>query len=235
MTFKPESYDALLSSSAWTEAISALNAALIASLSAKGLPQVLNGNLFYGHRQKDWASSAYKPEFEDKRRNLFKLAQASHNMLEIGVNGGHSLLLALMANPKLTVTGIDVCQRLGSDWAHVEIYVPAAFDWLTARFPGRTHFITGNSLVEIPRYTLENPDAEFDLFHLDGSKDTHLQEFVSARSVLAPQAFVVHDDINLGPVRRDDRRLRKIAFTTLADLDELGLLPTVWQGIRRKV
>ena len=162
------------------------------------------------------------------------MATQSKSLLEIGVNGGHSLLLALMANPNLEVYGIDVCERLGRDWSHVEVYVPAAFTWLQYHFPGRTKFIRGNSLVEVPKLSLERPDLRFGMYHLDGSKFTHLQELVSAYHILEDNALIVHDDSNLGPVKRGDRKLRLIGLTREFEQENIGLRLTDHHRIRQK-
>lgn len=227
-------YDALIASAEWGEAMEDLNLFLQRALEWAGKRVAVNGNLFYGHLKPDWPDGPYMPEFDEKRRNFVALARHSTSLLEIGVNGGHSLLLALMANPDLQVTGIDVCERLGRDWAHVEVYVPAAFTWLQYHFPDRVRFIKGHSTIEVPRLVIEEPSLRFDMYHLDGSKFTHLQEVVAAYPILAPAALIVHDDHNLRPVRQSDRRLRKIGLTGIVDLEPMGLRETVWQGVRRK-
>lgn len=229
-----EQYDAMLASQEWRNAVRSLNHCLADQLKAAGVPQLLNGNLFYGHRKPGWVDGAYLAEFDKKRRNFFAMARYSSLLLEIGVNGGHSLLLALMSNPDLKVIGIDVCKRLARNWAHVEVYVPAAFKWLKNHFPDRVSCIHGNSLLEIPRLSVMQPNLSVDMYHLDGDKFTHLQEVVTGHNILASDALIIHDDINLGPVRKADRRLRKINLTRRVDLEELGLRETVWQGIRRK-
>ena len=227
-------YERLISSAEWEDALSSLNAFLAKSLEDAGKPVRLNGNLFYGHNRTNWAQESYVPAFDMKRRNFFAMATQSKSLLEISVNGGHSLLLALMANPNLEVYGIDVCERLGRDWSHVEVYVPAAFTWLQYHFPGRTKFIRGNSLVEVPKLSLERPDLRFGMYHLDGSKFTHLQEVVSAYHILEDNALIVHDDSNLGPVKRGDRKLRLIGLTREFEQENIGLRLTDHHRIRQK-
>lgn len=227
-------YDKLLASAAWKDAMSSLNTFLAKSLKGAGKPVRLNGNLFYDHNRPNWSQEPYVPAFDIKRRNFFAMATQSKSLLEIGVNGGHSLLLALMANPNLEVYGIGVCQRLARDWSHVEIYVPAAFIWLQYHFPSRTKFIRGNSLIEVPRLSLERPDLRFDMYHLDGSKSTHLQEVVSTYHILDDNALIIHDDSNFGLVKRGDRKLRLIGLTQEFDCESAGLRLTDLHRIRRK-
>ena len=173
--------------------------------------------------------------FDPKRRNFFELARRSSHLFEIGVNGGHSMLLALMANPALKCTGVDVCKQLRPRWARVDIYVPAAFAWLKYKFRDRVEFITGNSLVEAPAYQLAHPDAQIDFLHLDGSKNTHLRECLAVHPVLSPGAYVVHDDYNLRSVRMSDRQLRKIGMTGEIAYADHGLIECDTHIVRAKI
>lgn len=227
-----DSYDDLMHSQAWRDKLADLNEAIADSLRRHDLPVRMNGNLFYHHKQRDFFRHPFVPAFEPKRRNLVALARRSTRLFEIGVNGGHSLLLALMANPELECTGVDVCAQLDPSWARVDIYVPAAFDWLEANFPGRVKTIAGNSLVVAPQYALDHPDAGIDLLHLDGAKDTHLREVLALRDAMRPGAFVVHDDFNARPVQRSDRQLRRIRVTEALEPGVAGLVETRWHAVR---
>jgi predicted O-methyltransferase YrrM len=195
----------------------------------------MNGNLFYRHKQVDFHTHPFVPDFEPKRRNFVALARRSTRLFEIGVNGGHSMLLALMANADLHCVGVDVCARLEPSWGRVDIYVPAAFKWLAANFPGRVETITGNSLVVAPQYALDHPDAGIDFLHLDGAKNTHLREVLALRDAMRPGAFVVHDDFNARPVRLSDRQLRRLRITEEFPAVEAGLIENRWHTVRRLV
>lgn len=200
-------YEDMVGSKAWASKLTSLNTHLHESLAAQGCEPALMGNLFYRHNDPGFVTAELDPTFEGKRRNFFALAQQSTRLLEVGVNGGHSLFLALMANPELTVVGIDIAQRLTASMSRVDIYVPAAFAWLEGNFPGRVEMITGNSLLELPRLALERPDDRFDWLHLDGAKDTHLREFLAIRPLLAPHAKIMLDDTNRRPVRISMRQI----------------------------
>ncbi len=225
-------YDDLLASQAWRDNLADLNETIADSLRQHDVPVMMNGNLFYNHKKRDFPALPFVAEFEDKRRNFFELARRSSRLFEIGVNGGHSLLLALMANPDLHAIGIDVCAQLDPRWARVDIYVPAAFRWLEKTFLGRVQMIAGNSLVAVPEYCLANPDAGVDFLHLDGAKDTHLREVLGMRDAMQAGAFVVHDDFNAKPVRLSDRQLRRIGVTRPLDYEEHGLRETRWHVVR---
>ena len=135
-----ETYDDLVNCGFWQSALTDLNTHLVHAIIEKGHAPELNGNLFYAHKDAEFQNKPPAPRLEDKRRNLFKLAKRSTHMFEVGVNGGHSLFLALCANPGLNVTGVDICKQVEPSWARVDVYVPAAFDWLTRKFPVNSTF-----------------------------------------------------------------------------------------------
>ncbi|MEL6573303.1 MAG: class I SAM-dependent methyltransferase [Pseudomonadota bacterium] len=218
-----ESYRALLSSEKWHENLKSLNAHLANALKEVGAPTELNGNLFYEHKDADFELNELTARFDAKRRNLFTLAKQCDHMFEVGVNGGHSLFLALSANPNLRVTGVDICKQVEPSWARVDVYVPAAFDWLSKAFPGRCEFITGNSLVELPRYTDEHPDEQVDLLHLDGAKDTHLREFLALKPLMREGSFLLQDDTNTKPVRLSMQQIQMLGLANKADTEQRGL------------
>lgn len=227
-------YDDLIASREWQEMLTGLNAAIVDSLRREGLPVAMNGNLFYRHLQEDFHEGTPLFRFESKRRNFFEMARRASMLFEIGVNGGHSLLLALMANPSLRCVGVDVCRQLDPSWARVDVYVPAAFRWLEDTFPGRVETIAGNSLLAAPAYALDHPDARIDFLHLDGAKDTHLREVLALADLMPEGAFVVHDDSNTRPVSLSDRQLRKLGVTRPLDYAAFGFRESKFHLIRAR-
>ncbi|MEO0485867.1 MAG: class I SAM-dependent methyltransferase [Pseudomonadota bacterium] len=227
-----DSYDAMVASAEWKEALDDLNHTLRKSLEAAGEKPVLQGNVFYHSHQEAFWDAPADPGMEVKRRNLFIVAQNSSHMFEIGVNGGHSLLLMLMANPGLKAVGVDICRRMQKQWAPVEVYTPVAGKWLEINFPGRVEFIVGNSLVETPRYAVERPKRHIDAVHLDGAKVTHFRELVSIRPVLTPDAFVIHDDTGIVSVRKAIRQEFKLRMLREVE-PELGLIENEYHRVYR--
>ena len=101
-----------------------------------------------------------------KQKLLFDKAKSSENILEIGTYMGHSLLIMLLANPRLNITTIDI----------VDKYSKASTEYLQKSFPNsKIKFIKGKSLNVLP--TLKE---KFDLFHIDGSHKRSImkKEFV---------------------------------------------------------
>ena len=226
------SYDELIASNDWKEKLDSLNHTLRDSLIAAGEQPVLQGNVFYHSFQENFWTAEPDPEMEVKRRNLFIVAQNSSHAFEIGVNGGHSLLLMLMANPELKVVGVDICERVQKQWAPVEIYVEVAGKWLEINFPGRVKFIKGHSLIETPRYAIENPKRPIDAVHLEGAKVTHVRERCGIRPVLTPDAFVIHDDTGITSVKKAIRHETQLRMIRPVE-PELGLVENEFHQIYR--
>ena len=205
----PASYDAMIASSEWTEDLRSLNAALAEALRAADCEPILCGNLFYLHRQADFETAPLEPDFDHKRRRFFEIARQGGTMIEIGVNGGHSLLLAKSANPALRLIGIDICRSRGEGSPRGDIYVPVAMRWLETRFPGDFRFRVGDSRVEAPRFAIENPDERIDILHVDGAKATYLCDIVNLLPVLHEGTILVIDDSELPEVRKYIRALTR--------------------------
>lgn len=213
---RPEpGYDALVASETFQADLAALNAALRGALEAAGADPVLNGNLFYPHLAPRFWERPLEPEAEAKRRALVEIARRGRTLLEIGVNGGHSLLLAKAANPDLACIGLDVAARLDPAWARVDLYVPVAMAWLAQRFPGDIRFVVGDSRVEAPRFALEHPETRLDILHVDGAKETYFRDVVNLLPLLHADSLVVIDDTDLREVRLAVRRLVEAGLAEL--------------------
>lgn len=127
---------------------------------ASGVP--LEGNLFYYHNHATSPSrhSVYE-EFAPKRRNFAAACRASTHMLEIGVNAGHSSLLAL-ANG-VQYHGVDNCHHP---------YTRPVTEFLKSKFGDRFHFYEGDSKEIVPNMPLTHPYLRFNLLHVDGHHNT---------------------------------------------------------------
>ena len=184
----------------WLERLYGLNAVI----SALGEPLV--GNLFYEHKQADFANNPPNPVFRVKRDRLRAVAGRSQRLLEVGVNGCHSAFLVLSANPRLEYHGVDICDHS---------YVEPAVEWLRGEFPGRVFFYTGNSLDVLP--ALAKRGLTFDAFHIDGAKVNYYDDLVNASSIVSQGgAIAVVDDAETMAAR-----------VALGSLTALGVVKTV--------
>src|SRR5271157_5545853 len=68
----------------------------------------LEGNIFYADLDERFAESAPAEELAPARRNVWRAARFKERLLEVGVNSGHSALLALSSNPRLEYYGVDI-------------------------------------------------------------------------------------------------------------------------------
>jgi hypothetical protein len=121
--------------------------------------ETIEGGIFYWDRDAAYHDSLPKADLAPARRNLWRAARFKTSFLEIGVNAGHSALLALSANPKLTYFGVDI-------GAHR--YTGECVRYLATEFPGRVHFFEGDSRDVLPRLADRRDELNFDLYHVDG-------------------------------------------------------------------
>ena len=201
------SYDQVLSSAEFLEDLAALNGAIVASLRAAGERVAINGNVLFEDRIENLAEAPLAPAMDGKRRALFLLAREVGCFAEVGVAGGHAALLALHANPELQFVGIDLGERLKPSWPRVDIFVPAAFAWLEARFPGRVRLYRAQAEDGLARAVLERPFGDIGLLHLDAGKTRRLAELRAAWPGLTPAAYLMQGDGRNGRVRDSTARM----------------------------
>ena len=77
----------------------------------------------------------------------------------MGVNAGHSALLALSCNARLEYYGVDLNEHS---------YTPQCVEFLQREFPGRVKFFAGDSRQVLPRLVARRNEYAFDLIHVDG-------------------------------------------------------------------
>ena len=192
---RPLSYDALIASPDWAMDLCALNRALIASLLAAGVPARIGGSPFYRHMQNvSILDAKFTTRDAIKRRRLFDIAQLGETLFEVGVNGGHGLLLQKHANPALRCTGIDICQTVGAGNPRADIYCPVAMGWLSQRFPGDMEFLVGSSADLLPAYVARHPQSRIDLLRIDGARSLYYSDFMALRPLLHKGSVITFDD-----------------------------------------
>jgi len=133
--------------------LSALNASIMRT------GEVLEGNIFYGDGTEPFKARVPEVDLGPARRNLWRAARFKERMLEVGVNAGHSALLALSCNPRLQYYGVDIV-------AHA--YTTECVDFLKGEFPGRVHLFPGDSRDVLPWLAGKTTDLNFDLLCVDG-------------------------------------------------------------------
>jgi Methyltransferase domain len=138
---------------AFVRRMSALNAFIEES------GESLEGGIFYWHGEPIHRGRPPAADLAPARRNLWRATRFKKSMLEIGVNAGHSALLALSGNPSLAFHGVDI----GSHQ-----YTAPCITYLMKEFPGRVHYHRGDSREVLPYLATHRAELDFDIFHVDG-------------------------------------------------------------------
>jgi hypothetical protein len=119
----------------------------------------IEGGIFYWDNDPHYENNLPDPSLAPARRNLWRATRFKTSLIEIGVNAGHSALVALSANPDLTYHGVDLATHA---------YTRRCVNYLRDEFPGRVHFYPGDSREVLPDLAEHRPDLDFDIFHVDG-------------------------------------------------------------------
>jgi Methyltransferase domain len=119
----------------------------------------LEGNIFFGDLKDHYVDEPPDPDLAPARRNVWRAVRFKERLLEVGVNAGHSALLALSSNPRLEYYGVDIMSHP---------YTEPCVDFLKGEFPGRVHLFTGDSREVLPWLVSRRAELAFDVFHVDG-------------------------------------------------------------------
>jgi hypothetical protein len=119
----------------------------------------LEGTIFYRDLEACYADELPAAELAPARRNVWRAVRFKERLLEVGVNAGHSALLALSSNPRLEYYGVDILSHA---------YTAECVDYLKGEFPGRVHLFPGDSQEVLPWLVNRRAELTFDIFHVDG-------------------------------------------------------------------
>jgi hypothetical protein len=119
----------------------------------------LEGNIFYADLDDRDVDRPPDGGLAPARRNAWRAVRFKDRLLEVGVNAGHSALLALSSNPRLEYYGVDIMSHA---------YTAQCVDYLKGEFPGRVHLFTGDSREVLPWLVGRRAELAFDIFHVDG-------------------------------------------------------------------
>lgn len=141
----------------------------------------VEGNLFHPHNNIKAELKVAIP----KQINVYSLARTATNILEIGFNAGHSVLLMLIANDDSKITCFDICEHS---------YTEKCFDFLDKTFPNRLTLVKGDSRETVPQYV---DKTKFDLIHIDGGHhpDVTRKDFENCYKISS--RFIIVDDTNM--------------------------------------
>lgn len=201
------SYDDVITSKGFLSDLTSLNSVIAQSLKDAGLPVIMNGNVCYSDKDEDFDSGTLSSVMEPKRRALVAIAQRARCFVEVGIAGGHAVLLALHANPDLRVIGIDLAEHAKPSWPRVDIFVPAATAWLEQRFPDRFRFLRREAIEGLRMVAETAPFGPVDMVHLDGGKLHRMEELAAIWPGLAEHGYLMQGDYRNGNVRASTRQM----------------------------
>lgn len=109
-----------------------------------------------------------------------------NNIMEIGMNAGHSATNILGSNWNLNLTSFD----LGTHG-----YVLIAKKFIDLMFPGRHSLIIGNSVVSVPIYA-NTSTQKFDLILIDGGHDKNCcyTDLINCKRLSHSNTLIILDD-----------------------------------------
>lgn len=142
---------------------------------------------------------------------LLKLHPNVVDVLEIGLNGGHSAEVFLQNCPNLErFVSIDI------NW---HPYTEHAVEYLSAKYHQRFVFIAGDSIVKVPELAALCPEEKFDLIFIDGnhSYDYCLLDILNARALARSNALILIDDYDSPSVQQAVRKCQEMQILEVCD------------------
>ena len=125
----------------------------------------LEGNIFYRDGEERYVERPPADDLAPARRNVWRAVRFKERLLEVGVNAGHSALLALSSSPRLEYYGVDIL-------AHA--YTLDCVDFLKGEFPGRVHLFPGDSREVLPWLAEQRDELWFDILSVDGGHTSEI-------------------------------------------------------------
>ena len=118
------------------------------------------------------------------RTNLFNIAKEAKNILEVGLNGGHSMAIFFLAKPDLKVLSFDICEH--KYVKDIATYFGNKYDF---------NFIEGNSLITLKEY---DDDTKYDIIHIDGghSQECVVNDLINCKRFAHKNTLMIFDDSN---------------------------------------
>ena len=146
----------------------------------------VEGNCLYRH-QSNFIQFEKGHRYDNKlilRNNFFNIVKDAKNILEIGLNGGHSMAIFLLSNPKLEVLSFDICQHN---------YVKDIANYYKNKY--NFNFVEGDSLITVKEY---NNDKKYDIIHIDGGhyEKCVINDLINCKKFAHKDTLMIFDDTN---------------------------------------
>uniref|UniRef100_A0A6C0ENW0 Class I SAM-dependent methyltransferase n=1 Tax=viral metagenome TaxID=1070528 RepID=A0A6C0ENW0_9ZZZZ len=180
----------------------------------KDVGERVEGNLICDIRPDNYVISSN----ESKIKNLQYLCKNKKKIIEIGVNGCHSLLLMLLINPNAEYLLFDLGNHK---------YTIPTLNYIKTQFPDtKINMIFGNSIETIPEYIRDNQNNinSFDLIHLDGghTEDIFSQDYINSKKLIVNKGIIIFDDYNMHRIKGFINR--KIKDNEIIELNDKNII-----------
>lgn len=126
------------------------------------------------------AKYEYQKSMYGKQKLLYNLSKDSTHILEIGVYMGHSMLIMLLANPRMNITCIDIDPT----------YAVPSVNYLKRKFPKAKINLVINDSVK----ALKKINKKFDIIHIDGD---HTMEKIYKEILFSLDKSNKHNEVRL--------------------------------------
>lgn len=152
----------------------------------KKYTNIVEGNCLYRHKS-NFIQFEKGHRYDNKlilRNNFFNIVKDAKNILEIGLNGGHSMAIFLLSNPKLEVLSFDICQHN---------YVKDIANYYKNKY--NFNFVEGDSLITVKEY---NNDKKYDIIHIDGGhyEECVINDLINCKKFAHKDTLMIFDDTN---------------------------------------
>lgn len=159
----------------------------------KGVGERIEGNLICDIKPDNWMIH----NTGEKIKNLQHLVRDKKKIIEIGVNGCHSLIIMLLENPHAEYLLFDLGNHR---------YTRPVFDYVKCAFPNtKINIIYGNSVNTMSNYISQNNSEldTYDLIHLDGghTPDIFTHDYDNSKKLLSQDGVVIFDDYNYTDIK----------------------------------
>ena len=146
----------------------------------------VEGNCLYRHHS-NFIQFEKGHRYDNKlilRNNFFNIVKDAKNILEIGLNGGHSMAIFLLSNPKLEVLSFDICEHN---------YVKDIANYYKNKY--NFNFVEGDSLITVKEY---NNDKKYDIIHIDGGhyEKCIINDLINCKKFAHKDSLMIFDDTN---------------------------------------
>lgn len=147
---------------------------------------IIEGNCLYRHKS-NFIPFEEGERYDNKlilRNNLYYIVKDAKNIIEIGLNGGHSMAIFLLSNPNLEVLSFDICEHN---------YVKDIANYYKNKY--NFNFVEGDSLISVKEY---NNDKKYDIIHIDGGHHEQcvINDLINSKRFAHKDTLMIFDDTN---------------------------------------